>query len=126
MVNIVFTDKNKVIQLDVKGHADYEEKGKDIVCSAVSTLLCSYARAVIGLKKSLTSLFSEPVVELEDGDAHIMVNLNAKEENSDAYLLYAYISGVISVIIGGLKLVSDNYKDNVSLTIDSDSSAIIV
>lgn len=35
-------DNNKYIRIAFRGHADYEEYGKDIVCAAVSsTMLCT-------------------------------------------------------------------------------------
>lgn len=38
MIHIKKTYKPYVIEIDIKGHAGYEEKGKDIVCAAVSAL----------------------------------------------------------------------------------------
>ena len=32
--------------LEIEGHANYEEKGKDIVCAAVSTLFYAYVEEV--------------------------------------------------------------------------------
>ena len=38
MIHIKKTYKPYIIEIDIKGHAGYEEQGKDIVCAAVSAL----------------------------------------------------------------------------------------
>ena len=35
MIRVIFTDRRMTVQ----GHADYAEKGKDVVCAAVSALV---------------------------------------------------------------------------------------
>jgi len=48
MIKITFyTKSDKFVGLVSKGHADYEERGKDIVCSAVSTITQSLALGII-------------------------------------------------------------------------------
>jgi hypothetical protein len=47
-VNIKRDSKNHIVEYRVFGHADYDEYGKDIVCSAVSVLTQA---ALIGLKE---------------------------------------------------------------------------
>lgn len=66
MVDITF--KPKELKLTIKGHANAAEKGKDIVCSAVSILAYTLARAV---EESRDMLESEPVIEIEEGDVTV-------------------------------------------------------
>lgn len=56
--------------LTVFGHAHYGEKGKDIVCAAVSSLVCTVAQAVELLYKD-GILKDRPKTELSDGNAFI-------------------------------------------------------
>lgn len=39
--------ENKITYLESKGHANYADKGKDIVCSAVSAILVGGVNAII-------------------------------------------------------------------------------
>ena len=48
MIKITFyTKSDKYVGLVSKGHADYEESGKDIVCAAVSTITQSLAMGIL-------------------------------------------------------------------------------
>ncbi len=47
MIRIKLTKKDNVIEkVEIKGHADYADYGKDVVCSAVSSIACT---ALLGL-----------------------------------------------------------------------------
>lgn len=49
MINIgVKRQSGRILQVTVEGHAEFAENGKDIVCAAVSGILCT---AVLGLQK---------------------------------------------------------------------------
>lgn len=44
-VNYLLKDR-KLVELEITGHAEYDESGKDIVCAAVSTAIIVTANAV--------------------------------------------------------------------------------
>lgn len=47
MINVNYLVKNgKIQEIEVTGHAEYDESGKDIVCAAVSTAIIVTANAV--------------------------------------------------------------------------------
>ena len=66
MVEVVF--KPKELELIVRGHAGADEKGKDIICSAVSMLAYQLAYAV---EESKDMLEEEPIIHMEEGDVLI-------------------------------------------------------
>lgn len=66
MVEVTF--KPRELKLMIKGHAGAAEKGKDIVCSAISILAYQLAYAV---EESRDMLEEEPVIHIEDGDVLI-------------------------------------------------------
>lgn len=39
MIEIVINHKNTHCEIEIKGHANYAEKGKDIVCASVSSII---------------------------------------------------------------------------------------
>ena len=64
MIRIKLTKKDNVIEkVDIKGHADYAEYGKDVVCSAVSSIACA---ALLGLIE-----FSSRKVEYIKKEGHL-------------------------------------------------------
>ena len=44
MIEILYKTQN--IKLNISGHAGYAEKGKDIVCAAVTTLACTLEKCM--------------------------------------------------------------------------------
>lgn len=75
-------------QIEVKGHAGYDAKGKDIVCAAVSALTYT-------LKTALESL-SDDVIRCIDGDGYTVIEF---EELTDAgkLLVDAFFLGILGV-----------------------------
>ena len=60
MIRIKIVEKNNILQqIIIKGHADYEEYSKDIVCAAVSaTYLCT-VNAIFALKENSIEILEE-------------------------------------------------------------------
>ena len=51
-VNVKKTN-NKIYEIVIKGHAEYDDYGKDIVCSAVSTMAITTINNIIILDESI-------------------------------------------------------------------------
>lgn len=66
MIEITFIPGE--LRLTVTGHAGAAEKGRDIVCSAVSVLVYTLARAI---EESRDILEENPVIEISEGSAEI-------------------------------------------------------
>ncbi len=45
--------KNSIYEIKIKGHANYADYGKDIVCAAVSTMAITTINAIISLDESI-------------------------------------------------------------------------
>ena len=43
----VLSMKNHIDRIDILGHADYEEYGKDIVCSSVSSIMTTTVNGIL-------------------------------------------------------------------------------
>ena len=104
MINIEFNPKTFTI--DVKGHAEHDEKGKDIVCAAISTLFYTLAESLYNSKAMLSEDidFSD-----EDGNGHISCKPKVEYE--------ANISLIYWTILTGFDIVAKHYEKNVSLTV---------
>lgn len=92
--------------LTAKGHANYdEEKGKDIVCAAISTLICTLVDSLDGLAFAMEDGSLD--ANLIDGDAFVTCKPKPEYE---ANVQMAYWT-----ILNGLKMVADSYPENVTL-----------
>lgn len=86
------------IYLSAFGHADYAERGKDIVCAAVSALCTSFANTL------LTYGVPRASIRIKDGD--FMVNATISQNQ-------AQCEGAYDTIVIGLSLIAEEYPDHV-------------
>lgn len=79
-----------------QGHADYAEKGKDIVCAATSALTQA---ALLGLNR-----YGEVTVEQDEG----FIKVGLYKPNS-------YTTAVLTTLYLGMKMVAKEYKEYVKI-----------
>jgi uncharacterized protein YsxB (DUF464 family) len=54
MIKVSFKNSNnKIYEVEIKGHANYADYGKDIVCSAVSTMAITTVNAILSLEETI-------------------------------------------------------------------------
>ena len=58
----VLSNKNKINTVSILGHADYDEYGKDIVCSSVSSIVTTTVNGIYEIDKEYLNL-----EEVKDG-----------------------------------------------------------
>ena len=62
----VVKENSNVVKVSVLGHAMYDEYGKDIVCSACSSIVTTTVNGILSLnKESLSYLVSKKGMEIE-------------------------------------------------------------
>lgn len=89
-------EKNSI---SVKGHANYAEPGKDIVCAAVSTLFQAFIASVEELTADVIS------AEIQPGNSLIRY---AALSPVSLYLLNSFIIGV--------EMIAETFPDNVRVS----------
>lgn len=104
MINITFNPDTYT--LEATGHAEHDEKGKDIVCAAISTLFYTLAECLYNSKEMLAE---DMVFSDEDGNGHLSCKPKAEYE--------ANISLIFMTILTGFELVANNYEKNVTLSV---------
>lgn len=104
MINITFDPKN--FELEVSGHAGQDEKGHDIVCSAVSMLFYTLAQA---LNQSEDMLKKLPIIKIEDGNGYI--KCRPKKE----YM--GNIARSYWTILCGIELLVEEYPQYITFTV---------
>lgn len=102
MINVKFIPKKHT--LSIEGHAGYAEKGKDIVCSAVSILLYTLAA-------SLIEECMEVPIDIDINEGKSSVSCKPKKE-------YKHDVGIVyDTCLKGFVLLSESYPDYVTLEV---------
>ena len=84
--------------ISIRGHANYAERGKDIVCAGISTLVQSLIQSIEELTTDTIQYSMQPgTVDIEHGDL-----------SEQAQLL-------VNSFFVGVKLIADEYPGNVRL-----------
>lgn len=104
MINITF--KPNTFELEINGHAGQNEKGKDIVCSAISTLFYCLGQALIDSEQMLTE---KPIFKDEEGKGYLACKPKAEYEGNIARSYWT--------ILEGFDLVAKNCPKYVKLVI---------
>lgn len=109
--------KRKKISLHVKGHANANVVGHDIVCASVSILSYTLAQTV-QFADGQDKLKYSPRIKLKDGDA--IISCQPKDDIGYAELLNAYL-----VIQNGYLLLARNYPQYVAIEMFGDDDSIV-
>ncbi len=101
MTTIEVNDSEGRFSIKISGHSGYSKAGCDIVCSAVSVLAFTLLQESKERQKSITDFN----YEIKDGYFH--VHFGYQPDNS--------IKTVIHTVLCGLKMVAEEYPDNVRI-----------
>lgn len=105
MINI--TIKPETWEMMIDGHAGSDEKGKDIVCAAVSILFYTLGE---NLWQSASMLWEEPIVRQEDGNGYIVCHPKEEYEGN--------VACMYRTIMMGMKMMAEHYPEYVSLKVE--------
>lgn len=105
MVTITMKKTDTTLTLKVEGHAGQAEKGQDLVCASVSTLVYTLAQYVKWMYEK-HQLKRKPLIELEEGNTEITVRPKA---DYMAEGLHAFF-----VASTGFHLLAFNYPEYVT------------
>ena len=103
---ITITFKPKTLELEINGHAGQNKQGEDIVCSAISTLFYALGQALIDSEEML-----EEKLTFKDEDGAGYLSCKPKEKYK-GNIVRSYWT-----ILEGFRLVAENYKKYVKLSI---------
>ena len=88
--------KNEVIE--ISGHANYDEFGKDIVCASVSSVIMTTVNSIMNIDNSSISY-------MDDGDKIIIEKLNDND----------IVDKLLNTMILILKDLEEQYKENINV-----------
>jgi uncharacterized protein YsxB (DUF464 family) len=99
MIKVLISAKdNNIKQINIKGHADYDDYGKDIVCSSVSSITITTVNAILMFDKNYIS-YNEKKDNFE-----IIINENNEVTNK-----------LIQNMINLLTELSQDYPKNIKI-----------
>jgi hypothetical protein len=84
--------------ISIKGHADYAEKGKDIVCASVSSIVITSVNAIIRLDSESISY--------QESDGLIKINVLKQNE---------VVNILLTNMIDLLENLEQQYKKNIKI-----------
>lgn len=90
------TGRGEIHELVLTGHAEYDDTGKDIVCSAASALLITLAE-MLGRRSDVEE-------DIQAGNATIRCQRAMQDE---------YTKTCFEFAVAGLEMLSDSYPDNI-------------
>lgn len=98
MIKVTVESKNKkhIDQIKIVGHADYDDYGKDIVCSSVSSIVTTTVNGIYEINRDYVQ-----VEEIKDG----MILTILKEDT--------ICDKLIKNMLNLLSELSENYPENI-------------
>lgn len=99
MVRVKYTVEEQTHTLEVSGHANYDEYGKDIVCAGVSSLVQSL------MAWAEENYHKCNCLENEVKNGEVIISCEGGEE----------VTAVFQLVYIGLELISDSYPDHVQI-----------
>ena len=90
----VYVKDNKICEIEVAGHAEFSEAGKDIVCAAVSTLMFNTINAI----EAFTEIpFGCDVEEKNGGYLKLAIPKEGMEDHDTQLLLKTMELGLTAI-----------------------------
>ena len=99
MIKVNCAVSNGLIErISIKGHADYDTLGKDIVCAAVSSIVTTSINNIIALEENTIKY------DTKEGNVCITVLRNSEVTNK-----------LLNVLIDMLKELATDYPQNIKI-----------
>lgn len=90
---------NQIQQVEMKGHADYSERGSDIVCASASTMAILTENLIHRLSLSES-------VKIQDDEGYIKIEVTQQSE---------LLQTVLVNMIENLKVLCEDYPKNIKI-----------
>ena len=97
MIKIKINGDEVINSIEIKGHANYDELGKDIVCASVSSIAITTVNALLKLDKDIT---------YKEDQGYLLITINSHDEVVDKL-----IDNMISLLME----LEKQYKNNIKI-----------
>ena len=97
MIKININETDKINSIEISGHANFNEYGKDIVCSSVSSIATTTVNALLRLNKDII---------YKNSEGYLLITINKHDETVDE---------LINNMIDLLTELEKQYKNNIKI-----------
>ena len=104
MINVKHRKKSEGMSLEISGHANYADSGKDIVCASVSILLF----ALIDTVADIPGI--EKKIEINDLEGNTLVEISKGSKKT-----FRTAKTAFDTVINGLDILAINYPAYVNV-----------
>ena len=104
MTEIRYKKNKDNLELEVKGHCGYAEKGKDIACAGISTLVVTLANA---LDENSNMLIFQPLLNIQNGYALICAYPKRQK--------YKRVETIFDTVMQGFRWLSQEFEKNIKI-----------
>ena len=99
MIKVNCVVSNGLIErLSIKGHADYDTLGKDIVCAAVSSIVTTTINDILAL--------TEDKIKYDTQDGNVLITVVSDNE---------VVEKLLNVMLNMLKELASDYPKNIKI-----------
>ena len=99
MIRVKISTKDDQVQkIDISGHADYDDYGKDIVCSSVSSIITTTVNAII--------MFDNNYINYQEKKDDFVIIIKNNDE---------IVNNLIQNMLNLLSQLEDDYPDNIKI-----------
>lgn len=102
-INLLIDKKDEIVGFEIEGHANYDEYGKDLVCSAVTILAYSCVNSL-----------DKYADDVDFSDNEIIMAVSISSPNRDTDVIFDYFKTGIETLLGNYSsYVKLNYKEKI-------------
>ncbi|WP_276885453.1 ribosomal-processing cysteine protease Prp [Anaerococcus lactolyticus] len=102
-INLLIDKKDEIVGFEIEGHANYDEYGKDLVCSAVTILAYSCVNSL-----------DKYADDVNFSDNEIIMTVSISSPNRDTDVIFDYFKTGIETLLGNYgSYVKLNYKEKI-------------
>ena len=102
-INLLINKKDEIVGFEIEGHANYDEYGKDLVCSAVTILAYSCVNSL-----------DKYTDDVNFSDDEITMTVSISSPNRDTNVIFDYFKTGIETLLGNYSsYVKLNYKEKI-------------
>ena len=99
MIKVKIEKKDYIEKIEIKGHANFNEYGKDIVCASVSSILITTVNAIIS--------FNEKAISYEEKEGYTKIDVLINDQVTQTLL---------QNMINLFEELENQYQKNIKIT----------
>lgn len=92
-----YYQKDQIVKVEVSGHSNFDQVGKDIVCAGISAI-------VFGTLNALDNLVSQQEVKIVEPKTKVIIEVLKPSDNNQM---------ILQTMFWQLKTISNQYRKNI-------------